>query len=429
MRPFEPWENERKKEKRGESSERKLVKIQTQLTLPNNAAHRGSSQSTAAFRLCGSEIILGGCVCTSRARSAGIRKERKGQIFKFGRTGLKTSVNENTPPPAAMNEAIERCAHLAPCVCSAKCRRGTMRTGYEGHEEIADVDDGGAGRENGVGRATQRQEMTTRDDVKGGAMDYGSKRREPKQTKTATVVKRHFRLSGPAHTHWLASSSLPIFKMKRILKLLGKSKPRASSAPPSTRVPEPSAPSLTTLTRPASPQTVPAPLQRESPSSAAQTAWTNLKEVLKALHDGSDLYPPLKTALSGVTSVMDSIERVGDVDDEFVGIIGNVKDLQGILSQYGSAKDISPAICTILDAMISELKLIEEAASSKMQLTQLRHILEASGEVEKVLAAFKRFSNLIDELQVESEVLVVGLNKGLQAAEALDKVLMSISMQ
>ncbi|KAJ6455013.1 hypothetical protein C8R45DRAFT_944310 [Mycena sanguinolenta] len=217
--------------------------------------------------------------------------------------------------------------------------------------------------------------------------------------------------------------------MKRFRKFLGRSKTRASSAPPSSRVPDPSALSLTTLTRPASPETVPAPVQRESPPSANQTAWTNLKEVLKALHEGYDLYPPLKTSLSGVTSVMDSIERVGDVDDEFVGIIGNVKGFQGILSQYGSAKDISPAICTILDAMISELKLIEEAASSKMQPTQLRHILEAPSQVEKVLAAFKRFSNLIDELQVELEVLVVCLNKGLQVAEALDKVLMFISMQ
>ncbi|KAJ6470823.1 hypothetical protein C8R45DRAFT_936997 [Mycena sanguinolenta] len=315
-----------------------------------------------------------------------------------------------------------------------RARRTAMRI-------IADVDDGGAGREDGVGRGTQRQEIFIQNSDtprKPSSLATGRRKSSPglalqqdhwdRKVAGRRIADRRD-VNQIAHTHYLASFSLPIFKMERIRKLLGKSKPRASSAPPSSRVPEPSAPSLTTLTRPTSPQTVPAPLQRESPSSASQTAWTNLKDVLKALHDGSDLYPPLKTALSGVTSVMDSIERVGDLDDEFVGIIGNVKGFQGILSQYGSAKDISPAICTILDAMISELKLIEEAASSKMQPTQLRHILEAPGELEKVLAAFKRFSNLIDELRVESEVLVVCLNKGLQVVEALDKVLMSISMQ
>ena len=108
-----------------------------------------------------------------------------------------------------------------------------------------------------------------------------------------------------AHTHHLASSSLPIFEMERIRKPGGVSEARAPSAPPSTEVPELSTHSSTTLTRPASPQIAPAPL---APESHSALAWTNLKEVLKALCDGSDVYPPLKAALSGVTSVMDSIE-------------------------------------------------------------------------------------------------------------------------
>jgi hypothetical protein len=42
--------------------------------------------------------------------------------------------------------------------------------------------------------------------------------------------------------------------------------------------------------------------------TAAQMAWTNLKEVLEAMRDGSDLFSPLKAALVGVTAIMDSIE-------------------------------------------------------------------------------------------------------------------------
>jgi hypothetical protein len=42
--------------------------------------------------------------------------------------------------------------------------------------------------------------------------------------------------------------------------------------------------------------------------TAAQMAWTNLKEVLKAIHDGSDIFPSLKEALAGVTVIMDSID-------------------------------------------------------------------------------------------------------------------------
>ncbi|KAJ6455033.1 hypothetical protein C8R45DRAFT_1082609 [Mycena sanguinolenta] len=363
-----------------------------------------------------------------------------------------------------------------------------MRTSYDGHEEIADVDDGGAGREDGVGnteagnlhpkfgsaRINNCTEVCRRrikhevadcvpqvnallpsiphhDNLhhsqRDGATKKGGKTHVVADSRIrtlptafaefgnrATVVKRDFRLSGrklrmkmpsvsgvrfgeqgtpgylraswlalssPTHNHYVASSSLPISNMKRIREFLGRSKTRASSAPPSSRVPDPSAPSLTTLTRPASPQqTAPAPLPRESPLSASQTAWTNLKEVLNALRDGSDLHPPLKAALTGVTSVMAPIDRVGNVNNEFLRISENVKGFQGIFWQYIGGKDITPAVHTRLDALISELKLIEEAIGSKSQtLHKTRHIVEEPGEVEEIMIAFKRFSNIIDKLQ------------------------------
>ncbi|KAF8133482.1 hypothetical protein K438DRAFT_1998196 [Mycena galopus ATCC 62051] len=176
----------------------------------------------------------------------------------------------------------------------------------------------------------------------------------------------------------------------------------ASSAPPSTRLPGPSAPSFVTLTRPASPQMAPTPLAQESPSPS-QTAWTNLKEGLIGLRDGCDLYPPLKVALSGVTSVMDSIERVGDVNGQFVKITESVKGFQRILSQYSPEKDITPAMCLSLDSIISELKLVEESLNSKsLKLhRQTRHIIEVAGDMDEIIIAFERFRNMIDKLLLE----------------------------
>ncbi|KAJ7455674.1 hypothetical protein B0H11DRAFT_2200324, partial [Mycena galericulata] len=130
--------------------------------------------------------------------------------------------------------------------------------------------------------------------------------------------------------------------------------PLSAQAPPLTTLSHsPPAPFLTMLTRPVSPLPSPAPLAEELQSSLAQKAWTNLKEVFKVVRDGSDLCLPLKAALVGVTAIMDSIDRVGDVNDEFVRITNNVKGFQCIFSQYGSEKDISPAMRSSLDAMTS----------------------------------------------------------------------------
>ncbi|KAJ7854139.1 hypothetical protein B0H14DRAFT_3651292 [Mycena olivaceomarginata] len=156
--------------------------------------------------------------------------------------------------------------------------------------------------------------------------------------------------------------------------------------------------------------------------TAAEMAWINLKEVLKAMRNGSDLCPALKEALDGVTETMDSIDRVGDVDDEFVTITDNVKGFQGIFSQYGSEKDISPAMHSSLDAVTSsviaalstaaspdqvsrELKLIEEAIGSKTERGRARRALEAPDDVDKVASAFKRLGNMINGFQRDMGLL------------------------
>ncbi|KAJ7430063.1 hypothetical protein B0H11DRAFT_1839265, partial [Mycena galericulata] len=139
-------------------------------------------------------------------------------------------------------------------------------------------------------------------------------------------------------------------------------------------------------------------MKRIHSGTAAEMAWVNLKEVLKAMRDGSDLCPPLKVALIGVTAIMDSIDRVGDVDDEFMRITNNVKGFQGIFSQYGSEEDISPAMHSSLDVMTSELKLIKEAIASK---TERARTVEVPGDVEKVMMAFKRFGDMINRFQLD----------------------------
>ncbi|KAJ6455259.1 hypothetical protein C8R45DRAFT_1036974 [Mycena sanguinolenta] len=183
--------------------------------------------------------------------------------------------------------------------------------------------------------------------------------------------------------------------MKRFREFLGRSKTRASSAPPSSRVPDPSAPALATLTRPASPQqTASAPLPRESTSSASQTAWTNLKEVLKAVRDGSELYPPFQAALTAVISGMESMDCVREGTNELGKITNNLRGFQGIFSQYDSQKDVSSAICRNLDAMAAELTLIEQAISPQPQ--------RGSGHLTKdVMIIFRRLNSMVEKLQLD----------------------------
>ncbi|KAF7364761.1 hypothetical protein MVEN_00346000 [Mycena venus] len=165
---------------------------------------------------------------------------------------------------------------------------------------------------------------------------------------------------------------------------------------------------------------LPAPLVEDLGLSPAQTAWTNLKEVLKAVRDASDLFLPLKTALSAVIPIMDLIDRVGDVNDEFVRIANNVKGFQGIFSQYDSEQEISPAMRSRLDAVISELNSIKGAIDSKMKRGQVRRALEAAGDVDKVVIAFKRLGEVINRFQ---------LNIGLHIEHSVESIATSMALE
>ncbi|KAF7364754.1 hypothetical protein MVEN_00345300 [Mycena venus] len=164
----------------------------------------------------------------------------------------------------------------------------------------------------------------------------------------------------------------------------------------------------------------PAPLVEDLGSSPAQTAWTNLKEVLKAVRDASDLFLPLKTALSALIPIMDLIDRVGDINDEFVRIANNVKGFQGIFSQYTSEQEISPAMRSRLDAVILELNSIKGAIDSKMERGQARRMLEAAGDVDKVVIAFKRLSEVINRFQ---------LNMGLCTEHGVENIAISMALE
>ncbi|KAF7364763.1 hypothetical protein MVEN_00346200 [Mycena venus] len=155
-------------------------------------------------------------------------------------------------------------------------------------------------------------------------------------------------------------------------------------------------------------------------SSLAQTAWTNLKEVFTAVHDASDLCPPLKTALSAVIPIMDLIDRVGDVNDKFVRIANNVKGFQGIFSQYASEQEISPAMRSRLDAVILELNSVKGAIDSKTERGRLKRTLEAAGDVDKVVIAFEKLNEVINRFQ---------LNMGLHMEHGVESIAVSMALE
>lgn len=73
-------------------------------------------------------------------------------------------------------------------------------------------------------------------------------------------------------------------------------------------------PATYAVTDPATPETLagelptPQPIKPHQPVQLAKTGWVVLKGVLGVVHDGSDLFLPLKLALVGVVKAMDIVD-------------------------------------------------------------------------------------------------------------------------
>ena len=107
-------------------------------------------------------------------------------------------------------------------------------------------------------------------------------------------------------------------------------------------------------------------------STRIETGWAILKRVLNVVREGSDMCPPLKAALTGVTALMEQVDvrsyfwylhvkrtqplfqRVDDNQEGFVEIALKIERLKKIMDRYRSgASPLSHATQERLDKISS----------------------------------------------------------------------------
>ncbi|EMD31452.1 hypothetical protein CERSUDRAFT_100308 [Gelatoporia subvermispora B] len=149
-------------------------------------------------------------------------------------------------------------------------------------------------------------------------------------------------------------------------------------------------------------------------TSPSRTGWRVLKEVLKAVKDGSDLFLPLKAALVGVVEVMDIVDNLGEARDGFERIAQNIVHLLQALSPYGSEQHVSPLVRRRLDRIEEFLNRIKLEIEYKTRRSGLRRVFESWADVEEVESVFRELATMLNEFQLEcnlrTERMVEDLN-------------------
>ncbi|OCH88998.1 hypothetical protein OBBRIDRAFT_804986 [Obba rivulosa] len=133
---------------------------------------------------------------------------------------------------------------------------------------------------------------------------------------------------------------------------------------------------------------------------ARRTGWLVLKEVLKTVGDGSDLFLPLKAAVVGVVALMDAMDNVEDARSGFSEIARKIEGFQVILSRYNSEQDIPPDIRRRLDRFVTELGSIEKVIKTKTERGAARRAIEALGDIQDIENVFRALATMAEEFKV-----------------------------
>ncbi|OCH84833.1 hypothetical protein OBBRIDRAFT_862666 [Obba rivulosa] len=135
-------------------------------------------------------------------------------------------------------------------------------------------------------------------------------------------------------------------------------------------------------------------------TSSKRTGWLVLKRVLVAVKEGSDLFPPLKTALVGVLAVIDVVDCVGEAQDGFLAIARKIEGIQDIFSHYRSEGDIPFFVSKRLERLSAEFDSIKGIIETRMERGLLRRMIEAPGDVKDVESIFEALANMVERFKV-----------------------------
>ncbi|EMD36498.1 hypothetical protein CERSUDRAFT_138171 [Gelatoporia subvermispora B] len=112
------------------------------------------------------------------------------------------------------------------------------------------------------------------------------------------------------------------------------------------------------------------------------------------------MFPPLKTALIGVVSLMELADTVRDAQDGFEKLGSRISGFQNIFAQYRAQGDIPPVIMRRLDRLSRDFEPISNMIGSKLRRSVVRRTIKAARDVEDVKDAFEKLAVLLENFQL-----------------------------
>ncbi|EMD30672.1 hypothetical protein CERSUDRAFT_145846, partial [Gelatoporia subvermispora B] len=115
------------------------------------------------------------------------------------------------------------------------------------------------------------------------------------------------------------------------------------------------------------------------------------------------MFPPLKTALVGVVSVMELVDTVRDAQEGFEKLASRISGFQDIFDQYQTQDDIPPVIMRRLERLSRDLEPISGSIKSRVSIRRsvITRTIKAARDVEDIKDAFEKLAALLEKFHLE----------------------------
>ncbi|KAJ3991915.1 hypothetical protein F5050DRAFT_1049234 [Lentinula boryana] len=135
----------------------------------------------------------------------------------------------------------------------------------------------------------------------------------------------------------------------------------------------------------------------------ASTGWRVLRQTLSVTKEFSEVFPPLKAAIGGLLSIMEYVDMINDVQEDFSKLATRMERVNRILERYQTQeaelpRSVKDRFSEFSSALNGQIEIIRD----KMRRGAVKRTLEASSDSQELVQVVRTLTALVDEFTLDT---------------------------
>ncbi|KAJ3733006.1 hypothetical protein DFJ43DRAFT_1138323 [Lentinula guzmanii] len=137
----------------------------------------------------------------------------------------------------------------------------------------------------------------------------------------------------------------------------------------------------------------------------ASTGWHLLQQTLSVTKEFSEVFPPLKAAIGGLLSIMEYVDMINVVQQDFSELATRIESFNRLLERYQTQEaELPRSVKDRLSKFSGALNVQIEIVRDKMRRGVVKRTLEAPSDSQELVRVVRTLSVLVDGFTIDTAI-------------------------